>query len=106
MNYSLCFQNISISESAAVGTRFVLFNARDPDRGDNGTVINYKLVESQNGDKPSQKFAIVRQGAVIFLELLDTVDREQCEEYNLIVEVEDGGTPKRSAKWKINSRLI
>ncbi|KAI1721185.1 cadherin domain-containing protein [Ditylenchus destructor] len=99
-------QNVSISESAAVGTRFVLFSARDPDRGDNGTIINYKLVESQNRNKPSQKFAIVRQGAVIFLVLLDTVDREQCELYNLIVEVEDGGTPKRTGTCNVHINIL
>lgn len=48
----------------------------------------------------ANKFRIVREtnDPSFYLELIDVVDREQRDEYNMEVEVEDGGTPKRFAR--------
>ncbi|VDK19341.1 unnamed protein product [Anisakis simplex] len=37
-------QNVSVVESAAIGTRIALQSARDADLGENGTIVEYRII--------------------------------------------------------------
>ncbi|KAE9547193.1 hypothetical protein FO519_009595 [Halicephalobus sp. NKZ332] len=90
------FNNISIVEGATPGTRFPLQKARDPDKGENGTIAKY-LLKPENLGIPNP-FKITRVTDPdgedsLFLELLDSLDREKEASYSFEIQVVDGGSP-------------
>ncbi|CAG9540793.1 unnamed protein product [Cercopithifilaria johnstoni] len=89
------YMNVSIIESAIVGSRIRLQPANDPDLAENGTIASYKL---ENGE---EFFTLVRSsnstgGDVLLLELLAKLDRETKDLFILNISAYDGGTPPRS----------
>ncbi|XP_069618393.1 protocadherin gamma-B4-like [Ranitomeya imitator] len=84
--------NIGISESASPGAQFALGNARDPDLGTN-SLQSYTL-------SPNQHFSLVEQSEsgkeYPELILLQPLDREKQQKYELILTACDGGKPVKS----------
>ncbi|CAJ0960762.1 unnamed protein product [Ranitomeya imitator] len=83
---------VRISESALPGARFVLGNARDPDLGSN-SLHNYNLT-------PNPYFSLVEksesQREYPELSLVQSLDREMQQKYELTLTAFDGGKPMRS----------
>ncbi|KAM3924868.1 protocadherin gamma-B7-like [Leptodactylus fuscus] len=82
--------NIGISEYALPGVRFALGNARDPDLGIN-SLQNYNL-------SPNPNFALVEKSGKEYPELIlvQPLDREKEQKYELILTAYDGGKPAKS----------
>ncbi|VDN35410.1 unnamed protein product, partial [Gongylonema pulchrum] len=88
------FKNVSIVESAVIGSRRRLQSASDPDFAENGTIASYVIEGDEN------TFALIRSsnstgGDVLLLELLNKLDRETKDLYILNISAYDGGTPPR-----------
>ncbi|TSK45899.1 Protocadherin gamma-A11 [Bagarius yarrelli] len=89
---------IEIPESAALGSRFSLDSAQDPDVGLN-TLQRHTL-------NPTEYFTLKqlsRSDGTKYFELLlkNPLDREQQKEHELILTAFDGGTPQKSGTVKI-----
>uniref|UniRef100_A0A915EGL8 Cadherin domain-containing protein n=1 Tax=Ditylenchus dipsaci TaxID=166011 RepID=A0A915EGL8_9BILA len=98
-------QNISIVESTAIGTRFVLNGAQDLDQQGNGTIVEYTL---RNNEK---NFGLVqeRNGSnttTLFLEIVELIDREEKELYILELEARDGGNPSKKGYCKMQITIL
>ncbi|KAM4036095.1 protocadherin gamma-B2-like isoform 50-T50 [Anomaloglossus baeobatrachus] len=81
--------NIRISESALPGARFVLEHARDPDLGSN-SLQSYSL-------STNSYFSLVEKPEIgieyLELTLVQSLDREKQQKYELILKASDGGKP-------------
>ncbi|XP_053734792.1 protocadherin alpha-C2-like isoform X2 [Synchiropus splendidus] len=95
--------HLDISESSAVGERYSLNNAVDPDVGEN-SVKNYHLsssehfsIEIQTG-RDGSKFAD--------LILKQTLNREQQAVHHLTLTAVDGGVPARTGTASIIVRVL
>ncbi|TKR57673.1 hypothetical protein L596_030344 [Steinernema carpocapsae] len=95
-------QNLSIVESAAVGSRLVIQSAVDADDGKNGTITAYSI----SGESMQNLFRLVRQEDVLFLELMDELDREDRDLYVINVTAKDGGDPARSGSTTVYINVI
>ncbi|VDP11182.1 unnamed protein product [Onchocerca flexuosa] len=89
------YMNVSIVESAVIGSRIRLQGANDPDLAENGTITNYEL---KNGE---EFFTLIRSsnnssGDILLLELLAKLDRETKDLFILNISAYDGGNPPRS----------
>ncbi|XP_063305934.1 protocadherin gamma-B7-like [Pelobates fuscus] len=82
--------NIAMSESASLGTHFVLENARDADLGSN-SIQSYSLSSNQHFKLGEQ---ITTQG-IKYPELVleKALDREKQSIYDLVLTASDGGEP-------------
>ncbi|XP_040296420.1 protocadherin gamma-B5-like [Bufo bufo] len=84
---------IAISEFTLPGARFVLEHARDPDLGIN-SLQSYRL-------SPNPHFSLVEKLHIGVeypeLTLVQSVDREKQQQYELILTASDGGKPIKSA---------
>ncbi|KAI7801557.1 putative protocadherin alpha-C2-like [Triplophysa rosa] len=90
--------HLDISEATAVGERFSLTNAVDPDTGSN-SVKTYYLSES---DHFNIEIQTGRDGSKFAdLILKKSLDREKQALHNLILTAVDGGVPARSGTAKI-----
>uniref|UniRef100_A0A3B1JEZ9 Cadherin domain-containing protein n=1 Tax=Astyanax mexicanus TaxID=7994 RepID=A0A3B1JEZ9_ASTMX len=90
-----------ISESAAVGARFVLGRAVDPDVGVNG-LSTYSL-------NPTKNFVLDEQsdvGKTIEMVLQQPLDREKEERLNLLLTAFDGGEPRLSGTMNIYVKVL
>ncbi|XP_066507619.1 protocadherin gamma-A8-like [Hoplias malabaricus] len=90
-----------ISESAAVGARFVLGRAVDPDVGVNG-LRSYSL-------KPTDHFALETQsdvGKIVEMVLQRALDREAQRRLSLVLTAFDGGEPQLSATMNIHITVL
>uniref|UniRef100_A0AAZ3PSA8 Cadherin domain-containing protein n=1 Tax=Oncorhynchus tshawytscha TaxID=74940 RepID=A0AAZ3PSA8_ONCTS len=95
--------HVDISESTAVGERFSLNNAIDPDVGDN-SVKTYHLSESNHFTLEIQTG---RDGSKFADLILQTaLDREQQEVHHLILTAVDGGVQARSGTANIIVRVL
>nr|XP_057919322.1 protocadherin gamma-A6-like isoform X29 [Doryrhamphus excisus] len=95
--------NLKIAENAAVGTRFSLANAADPDVGIND-IQKYTL-------KPSDHFKLEIQnqadgGRLIEMVLQKPLDREKEESHTLMLIASDGGEPHRSGMVRIQITVL
>ncbi|KAG8579349.1 hypothetical protein GDO81_010833 [Engystomops pustulosus] len=101
------FQNvertIKITELAAVGTRFPLEKAQDPDLGSN-SVSSYKLSQSKYFSLNVQSRKNERPSPVLVLD--KALDREEQAEHKLILTAFDGGNPPRSGTSLITIIVI
>ncbi|XP_044136963.1 protocadherin gamma-C5-like [Bufo gargarizans] len=101
------FQNaertIKITELAAVGTRFPLERAQDPDLGIN-SVSSYKLSESKYFSLNVQARKNEKPSPVLILE--KALDREEREEHTLVLTAFDSGSPLRSGTSLITINVI
>ncbi|KAG9490988.1 hypothetical protein GDO78_006370, partial [Eleutherodactylus coqui] len=82
--------NIGISESALPGAQFALGNARDPDLGIN-SLQSYNL-------SPNPHFSLVEKSGKEYPELIlvQPLDREKEQRYELTLTAYDGGKPMKS----------
>ncbi|XP_016426481.1 protocadherin alpha-C2-like [Sinocyclocheilus rhinocerous] len=95
--------HLDISEATAIGERFSLTNAVDPDTGSN-SVKTYYLSES---DHFSIEIQTGRDGSKFAdLILKKSLDREKQAKHNLILTAVDGGVPARSGTASIIVRVL
>ncbi|XP_060759687.1 protocadherin alpha-3-like [Neoarius graeffei] len=101
-SFSQTHQHFEIAEHTPVGTSFQLHAARDQDRAPN-SVRNYKLsqnanfeINTKNSDEDKIPFLVIRK----------PLDREQTEEYQLIVTAEDGGNPPKTGTLNVNIKVL
>ncbi|XP_063784676.1 protocadherin gamma-B4-like isoform X45 [Pseudophryne corroboree] len=91
-NFSKNTFNIGISESALPGAHFILGNARDPDVGTN-SLQSYNL-------SPNSHFTLVdkSESGIQYPELLlvQPLDREKQQKYDIILTALDGGKPLKT----------
>ncbi|KAG9490981.1 hypothetical protein GDO78_006363, partial [Eleutherodactylus coqui] len=101
------FQNaertIKITELAAVGTRFPLEKAQDPDLGIN-SVSSYTLSQNKYFSLNVQTRKNERPSPVLVLE--KALDREEQAEHKLVLTAFDGGSPRRSGTSLITVTVI
>ncbi|XP_062282142.1 uncharacterized protein LOC133986330 [Scomber scombrus] len=95
--------NLKIAESVALGTRFSLVSADDPDVGIND-IQKYTL-------KPSDHFKLEIQsqadgGTFIEMVLQTPLDREKEETHSLVLIASDGGEPHRSGTVHIQIYVL
>ena len=77
-------------ETASIGTRLPLVGAVDPDEGDNGRIVEYRLE-----GRDEKVFKLFEEDGLVFLELERNLDREQKALYSFNLTVKDGGNPQR-----------
>ncbi|CAN2391816.1 homophilic cell adhesion via plasma membrane adhesion molecules, partial [Pristimantis euphronides] len=82
--------NIGISESALPGAQFALGNAKDPDSGTN-SLQSYHL-------SPNPHFSLVEKSRKEYPELVlvQPLDREKQQKYELTLSAYDGGKPVKT----------
>ncbi|XP_047676055.1 protocadherin gamma-A11-like isoform X7 [Tachysurus fulvidraco] len=95
--------NIEITENAAIGSRFSLDSAHDPDVGLN-TLQRYTL-------NPTEYFTLKelsRSDSTKYVAMIlkTPLDREQEEEHKLILTAFDGGSPQKSGTFKITVTVL
>ncbi|XP_053180416.1 uncharacterized protein LOC128363439 [Scomber japonicus] len=95
--------NLKIAENAALGTRFSLVSADDPDVGIND-IQKYTL-------KPSDHFKLEVHsqpdgGKFIEMVLQTPLDREKEETHSLVLIASDGGEPHRSGTVRIHITVL
>ncbi|XP_029113174.1 protocadherin alpha-C2-like isoform X1 [Scleropages formosus] len=95
--------HLDISESTAVGERFSLNNAVDPDYGSN-SIKTYYLSESDNFVLDIQTGSDGSKYANLVLK--KALDREEEAVHNLILTAVDGGVPARSGTASIIVRVL
>ncbi|XP_053541898.1 protocadherin alpha-13-like [Ictalurus punctatus] len=101
-SFSQTHQHFEIAEHTPVGTSFQLHAARDQDTAPN-SVRNYKLgqnanfeIDTKNSDGDKIPFLVIRK----------PLDREQTEDYRLVVTAEDGGNPPKTGTLSINVKVL
>uniref|UniRef100_A0A158PBQ0 Cadherin domain-containing protein n=1 Tax=Angiostrongylus cantonensis TaxID=6313 RepID=A0A158PBQ0_ANGCA len=88
--FPLPFQNVSLIESSAMGTRLLLLPASDPDAGENGTIVEYVI------DNNIDQFSLYHtDSGLLYLEVKKPLDREHQQLAVLTVSAKDGGNPAR-----------
>ncbi|XP_060759707.1 protocadherin alpha-13-like [Neoarius graeffei] len=101
-SFSQTHQHFEIAEHTPVGTSFQLHAARDQDRAPN-SVRNYKLSQNANFEIDLKN---IEGDKIPFLVIRKPLDREQTEEYQLIVTAEDGGNPPKTGTLNINVKVL
>nr|XP_049610217.1 protocadherin gamma-C5 isoform X42 [Syngnathus scovelli] len=90
--------NLKIPESVAVGTRFPLESADDPDVGGN-SLKTYTLIKNEYF---SLKFKEAKNGKTVPEMMLEkSLDREKLSTHQLLLTALDGGNPVKSGTCKI-----
>uniref|UniRef100_A0A0R3RQB5 Cadherin-related tumor suppressor n=1 Tax=Elaeophora elaphi TaxID=1147741 RepID=A0A0R3RQB5_9BILA len=89
------YMNVSIVESAVIGSTIRLQPASDPDLAENGTIVNYELEGGEEFFKLVRSSSSIN-GDVLLLELLAKLDRETKDLFILNISAFDGGNPPRS----------
>ncbi|XP_076149286.1 protocadherin-23 [Alosa pseudoharengus] len=94
---------LNVSELSPPGTRFELEGARDQDEGDLGTQ-GYRITDSMM----QELFKVeVRSGVgSVDLILLDKLDRESRDFYNLTIEAFDGGIPQKTGRLHVHINVM
>ncbi|KAM7539984.1 hypothetical protein Aperf_G00000023753 [Anoplocephala perfoliata] len=90
---------VSVPENSAVGTVICTIMAQDYDSGPNGQ-INYSIVQNQR-DLP---FKIDAETGL--LTVAGELDRERVEEYRIIIEATDRGTPARTSTLPVYIKIV
>ncbi|KJH42111.1 cadherin domain protein [Dictyocaulus viviparus] len=88
--FPLPYQNVSLIESSAIGTRVLLLSATDPDAGENGTIVEYAIENDID-----QFDLIYNNHGLLYMELKQTLDRERQERFVFNLSARDGGNPSR-----------
>ncbi|VDK61365.1 unnamed protein product, partial [Anisakis simplex] len=96
--------NVSVVESAAIGTRIALQSARDADLGENGTIVEYRIISEDSEQEQQPVFSLVHStdstattsgNDLLLLELQRELDRETRDFYVFNISAADGGDPPR-----------
>ncbi|XP_072768481.1 protocadherin beta-16-like [Nerophis lumbriciformis] len=96
-------KRFEISESAIIGSKFVLEKAIDADIGANG-LQSYSLTPTDNFHL---KIANQADGSKkVEMILQKHLDREQQEQISLLLTAFDGGQPRRSGTMQINVHVL
>ncbi|XP_072768488.1 protocadherin beta-16-like [Nerophis lumbriciformis] len=96
-------KRFEISESAIIGSKFVLEEAIDADIGANG-LQSYSLTPTDNFHL---KIANQADGSKkVEMILQKHLDREQQEQISLLLTAFDGGQPRRSGTMQINVHVL
>ncbi|XP_062416667.1 protocadherin alpha-8-like isoform X31 [Pungitius pungitius] len=96
-------QQFKIAEHTAVGTRFELQSARDPDAGKN-SIRTYTLTSNDHFE-----IEIIQtddDDKIPFLVLKNALDREQKTNHSLFLTAVDGGKPQRSGTLNISINVV
>ncbi|XP_070407739.1 protocadherin gamma-C5 isoform X9 [Nothobranchius furzeri] len=94
--------SLNIAESAAVGTRFPLESAADPDVGTN-SVKSYTLSKNECC---SLKIKEIESKTVPELVLEKPLDREKMSVHKILLTALDGGSPVRSGTTQITISVL
>ncbi|XP_063784674.1 protocadherin gamma-B4-like isoform X43 [Pseudophryne corroboree] len=92
-NFPKNFFEVGISESAALGTRFALGTAKDPDLGNN-SLQGYKLIDNGHFILGLKMGADRKKHPELVLD--KPLDREKLNYFELILTAFDGGKPVKS----------
>ncbi|KAI4895407.1 hypothetical protein NFI96_001466 [Prochilodus magdalenae] len=95
-------QHFEIGEQTALGTRFRVQAARDPDVGVN-SVRSYRLSRNQNFEIDVRDSD---EDKIPFLVLRKPLDRENNSKHNLVLTAFDGGNPPRSGTLNITVNVL
>ncbi|VDM32944.1 unnamed protein product [Hydatigera taeniaeformis] len=79
-----------IAENTPTGSMFDLPLAEDRDYGNNG-IVNYELVEMDKNGRFSLRCTNGPNGVIPRLQVLEMLDREEREEYEMQIAAADGG---------------
>uniref|UniRef100_A0A8C6NJE5 Protocadherin Fat 4 n=1 Tax=Nothobranchius furzeri TaxID=105023 RepID=A0A8C6NJE5_NOTFU len=96
---------VSFKEDASSGRQVILDTATDSDIGSNGVDhTTYKIVKGNEQRKFRLDITVNPSGEGAFLHLVSTggLDREVTPFYQLLVEVEDKGEPKKFGYLQVN----
>ncbi|KAI4818747.1 hypothetical protein KUCAC02_004049 [Chaenocephalus aceratus] len=96
---------VSFKEDASSGRQVILDTATDSDIGSNGVDhTTYKIVKGNEQRKFRLDITVNPSGEGAFLHLVSTggLDREVSPFYQLLVEVEDKGEPKKFGYLQVN----
>ncbi|XP_006629223.2 protocadherin Fat 4 [Lepisosteus oculatus] len=96
---------VSFKEDASSGRQVILDTATDADIGSNGVDhTTYRIVDGNEKGKFRLDITVNPSGEGAFLHLVSTggLDRESTPFYQLLVEVEDKGEPKRFGYLQVN----
>nr|XP_023651622.1 protocadherin Fat 4 [Paramormyrops kingsleyae] len=96
---------VSFKEDASSGRQVILDTATDSDIGSNGVDhTTYKIVNGNDQGKFRLDITVNPSGEGAFLHLVSTggLDRELTPFYQLLIEVEDKGDPKRFGYLQVN----
>ncbi|XP_071951339.1 protocadherin Fat 4-like [Antedon mediterranea] len=96
--------DISFTESASVGTQIILDTATDLDKNENDVTSNYEIV----GGNGISVFGLVITAnpdgdmTFLYLKLINELDREMQDSYQLNISAQDGGIPTRYGYMLLN----
>ncbi|KAL8587634.1 hypothetical protein ACOMHN_045323 [Nucella lapillus] len=82
--------SISFQEDARVGQQHLIVTANDPDKGKNGTIVEYKIL-SGNEDGKFDLTPPSNETPFLFMVSKYTLDRETKDSYQLNISAKDGG---------------
>ncbi|XP_048371386.1 protocadherin gamma-A12-like isoform X23 [Sphaerodactylus townsendi] len=94
---------INISENTALGARFPLYEAQDPDLGNN-SLQGYQLSSNSYFSLNVQRAVEGRHYTELVLE--QPLDREDQANHNLLLTAYDGGDPVRTGTAKIHVEVL
>ncbi|EYC20750.1 hypothetical protein Y032_0021g403 [Ancylostoma ceylanicum] len=95
------FQNVSLVESSAIGTRIPLLPATDPDAGRNGTVVEYGI------ENTVDEFGLIYDDAgLLYLEVRLPLDRESKQLVTMNISAKDGGIPARTGYTTVYVEIL
>ncbi|XP_066524881.1 protocadherin alpha-7-like [Hoplias malabaricus] len=95
-------QHFEIGEQTALGTRFQVQAARDPDTGTN-SVRSYRLSRNENFEIDVRDSD---EDKIPFLVLRKSLDREDKHKHGLVLTAIDGGNPPRSGTLNIMVNVL
>nr|XP_056718906.1 protocadherin gamma-A12-like [Euleptes europaea] len=90
---------INISENTALGSRFPLYEAQDPDSGNN-SLQGYKLSNSSHFSLVLETSVKGKQYAKLVLQR--PLDREELASHNLVLTAYDGGNPVKTGTIQLH----
>lgn len=94
---------LNVSELSPPGTRFEFEGARDQDEGDLGTQ-GCRITDSVMQEL--FKVEVRSGGGSVDLILLDKLDRESRDFYNLTIEAFDGGIPQKTGRLQVHINVM
>ncbi|XP_057655100.1 cadherin-related tumor suppressor [Diorhabda carinulata] len=99
---------VSFSESAAAGTRLLLYSAFDKDAGINGITNDYSIIAGNKDEKFKLILTPNPTGETSYLHLETTgkLDRETQGFYVLNISVKDGGKSPRYGYLQVNVTIL
>ncbi|XP_038055902.1 protocadherin Fat 4-like [Patiria miniata] len=100
--------SISFTENGRVGSSVILESATDPDKAENGSIVEYSISEGNSENAFRLMVIPGPDGLPIYINLETTVslDHEIQDFYQLTVEARDNGSPPRSGFVHLNISVL